>query len=210
MLPEPCVLLLTGTRQPTNRILAGDREVLVCPVFLLFFAVLFMSIQESSFAQAMEGEYAVKVDVESVFLNLSVRECNTNRSLAGLQKNDFPVYEDGVRQDIQQFLPTEAPFNLLLLLDVSKSTSSYLGFMRQAAIEFTHRISPDDRIAIATFNSKVRLIQGFTNSRSEAEHAGCENSSFIGNGGRPQAKTQGYHSQLITFPCISNYRSVQE
>jgi VWFA-related protein len=106
-----------------------------------------------------------------VFLNVSVRERETNRSLSGLQKDDFIVYEDGVRQQIDQFLPTESPFNLLLLLDVSGSTGSYIKLMRQAAIQFVREINADDKIAVATFNSKVRLIQDFTNDRDQAEHA---------------------------------------
>src|SRR5438445_3067632 len=84
-----------------------------------------------------QGGYALKVNVDSVFLNVSVRERTTNRSIAGLQKDDFLVYEDGVQQEVGQLLPTEAPFNLLLLLDVSGSTASYLHLMKEAAIDFT-------------------------------------------------------------------------
>jgi Ca-activated chloride channel homolog len=115
--------------------------------------------------------FALKIDVDTVFLNLSVRERATNRSLSGLQKNDFAAYEDGVGQEIDQFLPTESPFYLLLLLDVSGSTGSYLKLMKQAAIEFTREINAEDHIAIATFNSKVHLVQDFTNDRAAAEKA---------------------------------------
>jgi VWFA-related protein len=117
------------------------------------------------------GSYALKVDVDSVFLNISVREKSTNRCLSGLQKNDFTVFEDGIEQEIAQFLPTESPFDLLLLIDTSGSTSPYLKLMKQAAIEFTREINARDRIAVATFNSKVRLIQKYTNDRDAAEKA---------------------------------------
>ncbi len=118
-----------------------------------------------------QGTYAVKVNVDSVFLNVSVRDRNANRSVSGLQKDDFRVYEDGVEQRIDQFQPSEAPFNLLLLIDVSGSTQSYLHLMKQAAIEFTHQIKSNDRVAVATFNSSVYLEQGFTSDRSAAERA---------------------------------------
>ncbi len=119
----------------------------------------------------IQSSYAVKVDVDSVFLNVSVRDRITNRSLGSLQKSDFQVYEDGIHQDIYQFLPVEAPFNMLLLLDTSGSTGSYLKMMKQAAIEFTHEINDDDHIAVATFNTKVRLAQDFTSDRDAAERA---------------------------------------
>jgi VWFA-related protein len=119
----------------------------------------------------VQGGYALKVNVDSVFLNVSVRERSTNRSISGLQKDDFRVYEDSVQQQIDQLLPTEAPFNLLLLLDVSGSTQSYLHLMKQAAIDFTRQIKANDRVAVATFNSRVQLIQDFTNDRAAAERA---------------------------------------
>jgi VWFA-related protein len=117
------------------------------------------------------GTYALKVDVDSVFLNVSVRERETNRSLSGLQKEDFAIFEDGIRQEIDQFLPTESPFDLLLLLDISGSTAPYLKLIKQAAIEFTREIGAQDRVAVATFNSKVKLIQKYTNDRDAAEKA---------------------------------------
>ncbi len=119
----------------------------------------------------MDGGFALKVDVDSVFLNLSARERNSNRSVPGLLKEDFRVYEDGVKQEISHFLPTEAPFDLLLLMDVSGSTQSYLNLMKKAAIDFTRQIKPTDRVAIATFNSSVQLVENFTNDRSLAERA---------------------------------------
>ncbi len=118
-----------------------------------------------------QGTYAVKVDVDSVFLNLSVQDRASNRSLIGLQKDDFLVYEDGVQQEVAQFVTTQSPFNLLLLLDVSGSTKSYLKMMKQAAIEFTHRIDPNDNIAVATFNTKFKMVQKFTGDTQEAERA---------------------------------------
>lgn len=132
-------------------------------------AILIALVQ--GFTLAQEPQYEVKVDVDSVFLNVSVREKATNRSLAGLHQDDFEVYEDGVRQEIEQFLPTEAPFNLLLLLDVSGSTGSFLKLMKQASIEFTRQINAEDRIAVATFNSKCRLVEDFTGDREAAERA---------------------------------------
>jgi VWFA-related protein len=117
------------------------------------------------------GGYSLKVDVDSVLLNVSVRDGRTNRSVAGLRSEDFTVYEDGVQQQVAQLTPMEAPFDLLLLLDVSGSTASYVDLMKEAAIDFTRQLKSNDRIAIATFNSDVRLVQSFTSSRAAAERA---------------------------------------
>ena len=117
------------------------------------------------------GGYVLKVNVDSVSLNVSVLDRDNGRSMRQLQREDFLVYEDGILQQIDEVAPSEAPFNLLLLLDVSGSTQSYLPMMKQAAIDFTRQINPNDRIAVATFNSSVRLIQGFTSDRNAAASA---------------------------------------
>ncbi len=142
----------------------------------------------------VQGTVALKIDVESVFLNVSVRERSSNRSIPGLRKDAFRVYEDGVEQQIVQFLPTEAPFNLLLLLDVSGSTESYLHLMKEAAINFTKQIDAKDRVAVATFNSNVRLAQSFTNDRAAAENA----INHIKSGGGT-----AFYDALMT--CLDSY-----
>ncbi len=116
-----------------------------------------------------QNEYAVKVAVDSVFLNVFVQERNTNRSLPGLKKEDFLVYEDGVLQQVEQFLPSEAPLNVLLLLDVSGSTGLFLSLMRGASIDFIRQLKANDRVAIATFSSRVDLIENFTTDRARTE-----------------------------------------
>ncbi|RPI29376.1 MAG: VWA domain-containing protein [Acidobacteria bacterium] len=115
--------------------------------------------------------YKYKLDVDWIYLNASVRERKTNRSVPNLQKSDFQVYEDGVAQTIGKFLETQEPFHLLLLIDVSGSTQEYLELIKDASIEFTREIGPGDQIAVATFNSNFRLRQDFTGDRGRAIHA---------------------------------------
>lgn len=119
--------------------------------------------------EAPQPGYSVKVAVDSVFLNVSVQERNTNRSVAGLKKEDFLVYEDGVLQQVDQFLPSEAPLNLLLLLDVSGSTGLFLHLMRGASIDFIRQLKTNDRAAIATFSARVDLVEKFTTDRAKID-----------------------------------------
>ena len=115
--------------------------------------------------------YKLKLDVDWIYLNVSVRERTTNRSVPNLQKTDFQLYEDGSPQEIGKFLETEEPFHLLLLIDVSGSTQEYLGLIQDACIQFTRQIGPEDQIAVATFNSTYRLRQDFTGDRARAVSA---------------------------------------
>lgn len=115
--------------------------------------------------------YKLKLDVDWIYLNASVRERKTNRSVPNLQKTDFQIFEDGNPQEIGRFMETEEPFHLLLLLDVSGSTQEYLGMIQDACIQFTRQIGPDDQVAVATFNSTYRLRQDFTGDRARAVSA---------------------------------------
>ncbi len=122
-------------------------------------------------SQELAESATFKVSVDWVLLNVSVRDRVSNRSLPDLTQEDFLVYEDGVLQNVEHFETTEVPFNLLLLLDVSSSTQSHLNFIKAASIDFTRRIKEIDRVAIAIFNSKVQLIQGFTGDRDQVSRA---------------------------------------
>jgi VWFA-related protein len=118
-----------------------------------------------------DSGYRLRVSVDWIYLNASVREPRTNRSVANLTKDDFMVYENGRLQQVERFSTSEAPFHLLLLLDVSGSTRDFIDLMKQAAIGFTREINKNDRIALATFSSDVRLRQDFTNDRAAVQDA---------------------------------------
>jgi VWFA-related protein len=86
-----------------------------------------------------------------------------------LQKQDFRIFENGEPQRIDRFTPNEAPFNLMLLLDVSGSTKGYMDLIKDASVEFTRMIGTQDHIALATFNSRTHLELDFTNNRNRVE-----------------------------------------
>jgi VWFA-related protein len=145
-------------------------------------------------AGIVAGGYSLKVSVDSVFLNVSVRDRVTNRSIPDLGMDDFAIYEDGVVQHIEQLATNDAPFNLLLLLDISGSTRFFLPLMKQASSDFTRQIKPNDRIAVAAFNSQVELMQDFTNDRVDAIRAIGRLSSSGGT---------AFYDALLT--CIDDY-----
>ncbi len=156
--------------------MAGKRSMLAFICFLLAAAGPSLPGDSGIAAEPRDATipqrgYSVRVDVNSVFLNVAVYERSTNRSISGLRKEDFLVYEDGVLQKVDQFLPSEAPLNLLLLLDVSGSTGLYLDLMQGASIDFIEKTKPNDRVAIAAFSSRVDLIQDFTSDRTKTEEA---------------------------------------
>lgn len=108
--------------------------------------------------------FSLEVNVDLVVLNVTVLD-ESGVNVTSLKQEDFSVYEDDVLQDISFFLPVEAPFNLVLVLDTSVSTRSSLGLIKRAASNFTDELRPHDRIAVAEINYLVRAVQDFTSDR---------------------------------------------
>ncbi|HEX8502269.1 MAG TPA: VWA domain-containing protein [Pyrinomonadaceae bacterium] len=87
------------------------------------------------------------------------------RAIAGLTAKDFAVNEGGVERAVREVVPTNAPFNLVLLLDVSGSVEERMDFIRKAALAFLNTAGPQDRIAIVSFRDDVQLVSEFTSDR---------------------------------------------
>ncbi len=126
---------------------------------------------ESAPMPASNSGYALKVQVNWVYLNVSVRDPRNNRSVSNLTRDDFLIYEDDVLQTVRKFEPTEAPFRVLLLLDVSGSTRPHLDLLQRASADFSREIRTNDQIAVATFNSRSWLILPFTSDREKVRTA---------------------------------------
>jgi len=112
----------------------------------------------------------VRVDTALVQLNVGVVDAR-GQAIRSLSQNDFTVYENGVKQPILNFEPTEAPFSLVLLLDMSGSTVSFRPQLKQAVGRFLDALKPADRVAVIQFNKKVKTLSGFTSDMAKTEYA---------------------------------------
>ena len=90
-----------------------------------------------------------------------------NRSIAGLEAKDFEVTEGGVSREIIKVEHSTAPFNLVLLLDVSGSVENYVNFIRKAARNFVNTVGKNDRVSIVIFNDDVKVISKFTTDKGK-------------------------------------------
>ena len=85
-----------------------------------------------------------------------------NRAVADLKREDFEVFESNETREILSVKQTSAPFNLVLLLDVSGSVDNYVDFIRKSARNFVNTVSPNDKIAIIIFNEDVKTLSTFS------------------------------------------------
>lgn len=86
--------------------------------------------------------------------------------IPGLKKEDFSVYQDGVKQKITFFSTYKEPLKITLLLDTSKSTRNVIDKIRDAAKNFVESLNPNDQCQVATFDSQVKIINSFTSNQA--------------------------------------------
>src|SRR5262249_18383615 len=113
----------------------------------------------------------IRLNTDLVTVDAVVTDRNGNRISGVLKASDFFIYEDGVRQAINSFSATAAPFNLVLLLDTSGSASHEIELMRRAALRFLDELRPGDRVAVIQFSKEVQLLQDLTPHPPRLHHA---------------------------------------
>jgi len=111
-----------------------------------------------------------RAGVELVSLNVIVTE-GGGKYVTDLAQEDFNIFEDGVKQDVTFFNKSNLPIALALLLDTSASMDVKLSTAQAAAIGFAKRLRPQDLAEVIDFDSRVVVLQTFTNSASEIESA---------------------------------------
>jgi len=103
---------------------------------------------------------------------LSVTVADTDRKLvAGLDRGDFQVFEDGVLQEIATFAKDPQPIALSILLDTSTSMERKLPIAQEAASGFVRQLGPRDLAQIIDFDTRPEILQSFTNDKSALELA---------------------------------------
>ena len=107
----------------------------------------------------------VRIDSDLVDLKVSVFGFAANAAAPLLEQKDFVVLEDGVPQEISFFAAADAPFDLVLLLDLSGSNSKNLKMIRNSAKRFVDAARDVDRIALVTFTDQPALYSSFSLDR---------------------------------------------
>ena len=111
------------------------------------------------------GQIVSTVAPQLLHFNASITDRN-GRAISGMHENDFTVFENGIERKVTKVTPTNQPFNLVLLLDVSGSVEERMDFIRKAARDFLRTVSPQDRIAIISFRDDIQLISDFSTDRA--------------------------------------------
>jgi Ca-activated chloride channel family protein len=118
------------------------------------------------------------VNVEAVVFNKK-----TGGIFQGLRKEHFEIYEDGIKQEIENFATPDAPITMVMVLEYSKLVdllgSATGGFFEagrvevlRPAFEFINRfVQPKDFISMVAYDIRPTPIVDFTDDRNKLMQA---------------------------------------
>ena len=125
---------------------------------------------------AVKDEEVLEIKTNLVNVDATVYQKKSGQIVTGLTKDNFAIFEDGVKREITNFSTPEAPITVTLVVEYSK-LSSYLGravgggfdpgkfeVVRPAALFLQNFLKPpDDFASVIAFDIRPTPITDFTN-----------------------------------------------
>lgn len=117
----------------------------------------------------------IRVDVNLVRILATVKN-NAGQLVGTLGKEDFEVYDNGVRQQVAVFEHhTEQPLSVAVMIDTSGSTAKELRYETESVGKFFKAMftegNPQDSVAFYSFNWQVIRHNFFTHNQAPLEHS---------------------------------------
>jgi Ca-activated chloride channel family protein len=132
------------------------RNTTATVAFLLVALTGALSAQES-----VQFPLHLKVDVDLVAVNATVVN-SEGQFITGLEKENFEVFEDKVRQELISVSSEDVPVSVGIILDVSGSMKNELATAVQAAITFMKGGRYDDEYFLIEFADRPAVVADFT------------------------------------------------
>lgn len=132
--------------------------------------------QEEEEKNAVIDPEVLKLETKLVNVDAVVYNKKSGQIVTGLKKENFAIFEDGVKKEITNFSTPEAPITITMVLEFSKWSEIYglygnggfeqgtLEVIRPAAQFLTKFIKPpDDYASVIAFDIRPTPITDFTN-----------------------------------------------
>jgi VWFA-related protein len=102
-------------------------------------------------------DYTEVVDVDAVQLVAVVTD-QDGRFVAGLQREDFRVLEDGVPQRITTFADERVPVEIVVAVDMSGSMGEAMPRVKESVALFLGALRPGDPVTVVAFNEMMFVL----------------------------------------------------
>jgi VWFA-related protein len=113
--------------------------------------------------QKESSGFVLHTDVEEVVLNATILD-DHGHLVQTLAKDDFQVFEDGVKQSIISFQHSDLPVSIALVVDNSGSMSKKRPAVNKSALDLIEASNPQDEAFVVNFSDEAFIDQEFTSS----------------------------------------------
>jgi VWFA-related protein len=125
---------------------------------------------------AIVDDEVLKVDTNIVNVDAVVFNKKSGQIITGLKKENFAVFENGIKQEVAQFATPEAPITVSLVVEYSKWSETFglagSGGFESGKLEVVRPVAyflskfikaPDDYASVIAFDMRPTTITDFTN-----------------------------------------------
>ena len=118
------------------------------------------------------GAKAQQFKSRAVGVRVDVLVTNGQQLVKGLDAGDFELRDNGIVQSVSEIEIERMPLNLILVFDTSSSVAGQrMHFLLQAGEALLDQLRAQDRVALLSFSSRVRLLAALTPSRQQIRGA---------------------------------------
>src|SRR5712692_5387380 len=127
-----------------------------------------------SFAEAQENQQqpnqTIRVNVERVNVGVIVTD-HSGQFVEGLRREDFRVFDNGIEQPLTGFAAIEDGAQVLFLIEAGPAVHLLGKNHVRASDTLLNNLSPNDRVAIASYSKAPELLLDFTPDKRSAQFA---------------------------------------
>jgi VWFA-related protein len=111
----------------------------------------------------------VAIAVQSNIVNVDAVVTDQDGNIVtGLKKENFRILDEGQRQQISNFAPTDATITIVMLMEFSKRYGGYFAYeAKYLSQAFLPQLKQQDWVALKTFDLKTTLVEDFTQDKRE-------------------------------------------
>ncbi len=150
-----------------KRVTKEKKDFVMKTVLLISIVIVFANTGK---AQNTDDKEIIKID--TLLVNVPVIASDKDgRNISGLKKENFSVFQDGKKQEIEFFADEDAPMNVVILVDSSYSTDKILGDIKESARDFIKIFRAEDKGMIASFDYKLKILSELTSDQNKLTKA---------------------------------------
>ncbi len=122
-------------------------------IFIILTAILIFPV----FGQ---DETPIRVETNLVNINVAIKDKNSD-FVEGLQKENFEIFDNNIKQEIEYFSAEDAPISFGIVYDMHPTTEERTTAVLESLREFAKKLKANDDIFSIVFNRRGSLITDF-------------------------------------------------